>query len=259
MALETSIDAVGRRRDRAGPRLPGRSWFYVAMGAVAVGIVLIGFGPGLTFSPTKRHGPPSTFVWFHSLVAAMWLSLYLVQTVLVHGRKTQVHRRLGWIGAPLAIAVVAVGYVTTIAQGRRGFALWWDPALKTDALAELVHPLGDLLSFSVLVIAALVWRRRSDVHKRLMLLATVGSMMAAPLAHFFSYFPALREGPPVILLPLAALYFSSAIYDRLAHGRIHPVSLWAGLSLLVWAMFRGLVIGPSASWHQFAGWLISDP
>ena len=259
MALETSIDAAGRRRDRAGPQLPGRSWFYVAMGAVAVGIVLIGFGPGLTLSPTKRHGPPSTSAWLHSLVAAMWISLYLAQTVLVHRRNTRAHRRLGLIGAPLAIAVVAVGYVTTIAQGRRGFALWWDPDLKTDALAELVHPLGDLLSFSVLVIAALVWRRRSDVHKRLMLLATVGSMMAAPLAHLVGYFPALREGPPVILLPLAALYFSSAIYDRLAHGRIHPVSLWAGLSLLVWAMFRGLVIGPSASWHRFAGWLISSP
>jgi hypothetical protein len=36
-------------------------------------------------------------------------------------------------------AVVAVGYVTTIAQGRRGFALWWDPDLKTDALAEAEH------------------------------------------------------------------------------------------------------------------------
>ena len=256
MGAETSIEAVGLR-DPAGLRSLARSWFYVAMGAVAVALVLIGFGPGVTFSPTKRYGPPSTYVWFHSLVAALWLALYLVQTVLVHGRNTRVHQRLGWIGAPLGIAVVAVGYVTTIAQGRRGFALWWDPDLKPDALAELVHPLGDLLSFSVLVTAALVWRRRSDVHKRLMLLATVGSMMAAPVTHFFSYFPALREGPPVILLPLAALYFSSAIYDRLAHGRIHPVSLWAGASLLAWAMFRGLVIGPSALWHQFAGWLIS--
>src|SRR5688500_10907844 len=161
MSVETSLDAVGLRGDRAGSRLPGRSWFYVAMGAVAVGIVLIGFGPGVIFSPTKRHGPPSTFGWFHSLVAAMWLALYLVQTVLVHGRNTRAHRRLGWIGAPLAVAVVVVGYVTTIAQGRRGFALWWDPDLKPDALAELVHPLGDLLSFSVLVSAALIWRRRS--------------------------------------------------------------------------------------------------
>jgi uncharacterized membrane protein YozB (DUF420 family) len=255
MAIETHVAAVGPRRDRADARASGRSWFYVAMGAVAVGLVLAGFGPGVTFSPTKRYGPPSTYVWFHGLVAAMWLALYLVQTVLVRERNTRAHRRLGWIGAPLAVAVVAVGYVATIAQGRRGYALWSDPDVKTDALAELVHPLGDLLSFSILVTAALIWRRRSDVHKRLMLLATVGSMMAAPLAHFFGYFPALRDGPPVILLPLAALYFSSAIYDRLAHGRIHPVSLWAGLSLLAWAMFRGLVIGPSAQWHQFAGWL----
>ena len=260
MARETSIDAVGRRRDRAEPRLPSRSWFYVAMGAVAVGIVLIGFGPGLTFGPTKRHGPPSTFVRFHSRRGDGGYRRNPQGTpAWSTGGKHKSIGGLDGFGAPLAIAVVVVGYVTTIAQGRRGFALWWDPALKTDALAELVHPLGDLLSFSVLVIAALVWRRRSDVHKRLMLLATVGSMMAAPLAHFFSYFPALRGGPPVILLPLAALYFSSAIYDRLAHGRIHPVSLWAGLSLLVWAMFRGLVIGPSVSWHQFAGWLISGP
>jgi uncharacterized membrane protein YfcA len=186
----------------------------------------------------------------------IWLSLYIVQTVLVQRRNTRVHRRLGWIGAPLAIVVVAMGYVTTIEQGRRGFALWWDPALKIDAVADLVHPLGDLLSFTILVSAALIWRRRSDIHKRLMLLATVGSMMAAPVAHFIGYFPVFREAPPAILLPLAALYFSSAIHDRFAHGRIHRVSLWVGLSLLVWAFVRGAVIGPSVLWHQFAGWLI---
>ena len=256
MDLENSVAVASVRSRDAAQRSSARSRFYVAMGAVAVGIVLVGFGPGVTFSPTKRHGPPTTFIWFHSLVFAMWLSLYLVQTVLIRGRNIQMHRRLGWVGAPLAVAIVAVGYATTIAQGRRGFALWWDPDAKADALAELVHPLGDLLSFSVLVVAALVYRRRSAVHKRLMLLATVGSMMAAPLVHFLSYFPPLRGVPPVILLPLGALYFSSAVYDRLAHGRIHPVSLWGGLALFFWAMFRGAVLGPSAAWHRFAGWLI---
>ena len=100
--------------------------------------------------------------------------------------------------------------------------------MKFEPLAELVHPLGDLLTFSLLVTAALVWRRRSDVHKRLMLLAAVGSMMAAPLIHLLSYFPPLRAVPPLILLPLAALYFSSAIHDRLTLGRMHPVSKWVG-------------------------------
>ena len=58
---------------------PGRSWFYVAMGAVAVGIVVIGFVPGLAFSPTKRHGPPTTDILLHGLVAAMWLALFITQ------------------------------------------------------------------------------------------------------------------------------------------------------------------------------------
>jgi uncharacterized membrane protein YozB (DUF420 family) len=187
----------------------------------------------------------------------MWLALFITQAVLVHEGKTRTHRLLGWIGIPLAIAVVVSGFATTIAQGRRGFALWWDPDLKFDSLAELVHPLGDLFTFSLLVTAALIWRRRSDVHKRLMLLAAVGSMMAAPLIHLLSYFPPLRAVPPLILLPLALLYFSSAIHDRLTFGRIHPVSKWVGLSLLLFAMLRAAVIGPSAAWHQFAGWLIS--
>jgi uncharacterized membrane protein YozB (DUF420 family) len=257
MAVENSIESISPARGGVAQRTPDRSWFYVAMGAVAVGIVIIGFVPGLAFSPTKRHGPPTTDILLHSLVAAMWLALFITQAVLVRGGNTRVHRRLGWIGIPLAIAVVASGLATTIAQGRRGFALWWDPDLKFDSLAELVHPLGDLLTFSLLVTAALIWRRRSDVHKRLMLLAAVGSMMAAPLVHLLSYFPTLRAVPPVILLPLAALYFSSAIHDRLTLGRMHPVSKWVGLSLLVFAMVRGAAIAPSAAWHEFAGWLIT--
>lgn len=257
MALEDSIESIGPLRTGGAQRASGRSRFYVAMGAVAIGIVVAGFVPGLAFNPVKRYGPATTGILLHSLLAAMWLALFVTQALLVHGGNSRLHRKLGWIGIPLAIAVVASGYAATIAQGRRGFAFWWDPDLKFDSLAELVHPLGDLLTFSLLVTAALVWRRRSDVHKRLMLLAAVGSMMAAPLAHLLSYFPTLRAVPPLILLPLAALYFSSAIHDRLTMGRIHPVSKWVGLSLLVFAMLRAGLIGPSATWHQFAGWLIS--
>jgi hypothetical protein len=256
MSVETPIERT-RLPNGVAQRTPGRSWFYVAMGAVAVGIVFFGFAPGLVFDPSKRNGPPTTDILIHAFVAARWLALFITQAVLVRSGNPRVHRQLGWIGIPLAIAVVVSGLITTIAQGKRGFALWWHPDLKMDSLAELVHPLGDLLTFSLLVTAALIFRRRSDVHKRLMLLAAVGSMMAAPLAHLIGYFPALRAVPPVILLPLAALYFSSAIHDRLEYGRMHPVSKWVGLSLLIFALVRAAVIGPSEAWHQFAGWLIS--
>jgi hypothetical protein len=48
----------------------------------------------------------------------------------------------------------------------------------------------------------------------------------------------------------------SAIHDRVAKGRVHPISLWVALALFVWSNLRAAVIGPSAAWHQFAGWLI---
>jgi len=46
------------------------------------------------------------------------------------------------------------------------------------------------------------------------------------------------------------------IYDRIRDGRIHPVSLWGGLSLLVWNTTFNVAIIPSAAWRQFARWLI---
>ena len=92
-----------------------------------------------------------------------------------------------------------------------------------------MFPLGDLLSFSLLVSLATLWRRRPDRHKRLILLATV-SLMGAPLAHVVGQVPALHAFPPVILLPLAAFYFAAAIHDRWTDGRVHPISLWGAIA-----------------------------
>ena len=233
-----------------------RSSFYLVMGFAALALVAVGFGPGLVGDPAARRGAATPLIALHGTVFGGWLALYLAQTLLVRRDRRATHRRLGWLGLPLAVAVIVLGYVTTIAQGRRGFALWWHPDVKSDTLGELVHPLGDLLTFTILVAAAFVWRKRPEVHKRLMLLATVGSMMAAPLAHLVGYFAALRAVPPVILLPLALVYFASAIRDRLVLGRVHPVSLWGGLALFAFAFARGAFIGPSEAWHRFAGWLI---
>ena len=78
-----------------------------------------------------------------------------------------------------------------------------------------------------------------------MLLATTGSLMGAPLAHIVGRVPALQAFPPIILLPLCAFYFAPAVHDRWADGRVHPVSLWAAIGLLVWAPSRATLIGPS--------------
>jgi hypothetical protein len=230
--------------------------FYRGMGIVTVLLVIAAFAPGILNS-ADRNAPLTPLVWIHGAVFASWLLLYLVQTTFIATRRTEVHRRVGIAATLLAGAVVSVGYATAIAMGRRGFDLSGDLNAAADPLRLLVLPLGDLASFSVLVAGALWYRRRPEIHKRLMLLATSGALMAAPLAHLIGKFPALRETPAIILIPLSALYMAGAVHDRIAHGRFHRVSLWGGLALLAWGPLRAGVIGPSALWHQFAAWLIS--
>jgi hypothetical protein len=152
--------------------------------------------------------------------------------------------------------MIVLGYASVIAMGRRGFDLSGDLGIAADPLAFMVLPLGDLAAFTILVGAAFWYRRRPEIHKRLMLLATIGTLMPAPLAHFIGHTPQLRAHPASILVPIAVLLSLSAIHDRVAKGRVHPISLWAALALFLWSNLRAAVIGPSAAWHQFAAWLI---
>lgn len=238
----------------ADARRRGR-WFYTGMALATWATVLAGFGPGI-INTTTRTAPLTLLVAVHGTIFSVWLLLFFAQTVLISTGRVAVHRRLGIIGVVLALAMLVSGYATAIAVGRRGFDLSGDLNVAADPLAYLVFPLGDLVSFGILVAVGFGYRRRADIHKRLMLLATVGSLMPAPLAHIIGHNPYLRMMGSIIVVPIALFLFASAVYDRLSRGRIHPVSLWGAIILLIWANLRALVIGPSHAWHQFAAWLL---
>ncbi len=236
-------------------RAEGR--FYTAMALVAIAITIAGFGPS-AIDPESRMGPMTWAVAAHGVIFGSWLLLFLTQTILIRKGRITNHRQLGYTVAVLAILMVVSGYITAIAMARRGFDLSGDLLQNSgDPLELLVFQIGDLMSFSILVCFAVGYRNRPDVHKRLMLLATIGALMPASLAHIIGHSTYLREiTAPIILIPLVILLFASAVYDRVTRGQIHPVSLWVALALFVWANLRAAVIGPSDAWHNFAGWLI---
>lgn len=246
-AIDFNTTATPERR-RADCR------FYVGMTCAMVVVVIAGFGPGLV-NTGRRLGPVSPMVILHGLVFTAWLVLFAVQSALIKTRKTGLHRRLGSVGALLAVLMVVSGYSTAISMVRRGYDLSGDLNAAADPMIQLVFMLGDLLAFGLLVGLGVVFRRRADVHKRLMFLATVGGLMSAPLAHVIGHMPALRDKPAIILLPLGVFWASHAVYDRLSFGRIHPVSLWGAVAVFVWSNVRAAIIGPSAAWHQFGAWL----
>jgi hypothetical protein len=78
----------------------------------------------------------------------------------------------------------------------------------------------------------------------------------SPLAHIIGQIPQHQGIPPIILVPLVMLYSSHAVYDRITLGRVHPVSLWVPIAMFIWANLRAITIAPSATWHEFAAWLV---
>jgi hypothetical protein len=242
--VEPHVAPIAHRADRR--RRDSR--FYTAMGIVAFVVALVGFNGAVR----GTTGEIAALVRIHAVLFTAWLALFITQSRLVATGRIALHRRLGLFGAALAATMIVVGYRAAIDAARRGFKI----DIAHDPLAFLVFPLGDLLSFAVLVALALWYRKRPMAHKRLMLLATCGALMNAPLAHFLAGVPALAAIPPLILLPMAPLLGASAVYDKVTLGKIHPVSLWGALALFIYANLRAAVIGPSAAWHSLAGWLV---
>jgi hypothetical protein len=64
--------------------------------------------------------------------------------------------------------MIPLAYTTTVAMARRAFDLSGDPRIDHDPLYESIFPFSNLVIFSVLVVAALAYRRTPEIHKRLM-------------------------------------------------------------------------------------------
>ena len=240
-------------------------WFYISVALVMVLVNVIAFGPSIV-DPSRRSAPlPLTpLVTAHAVVSALWLLLFLAQATLVATRNIAVHRRVGIAGGMLTVVFVLVGSLTIIEQARRGFDLSGDlgrlppPPGAADAAAVTLLLLFNFLTFALLVGVGLWYRHRPSVHKRLMLLAMLGALPPTAVAHLIGHWLGPRPWAAIIF-PVSAIVFmsASAIYDRVSHGRIHPLSLWVPVLLVTWHEgVLNLAVVQSATWREFAAWLI---
>src|SRR5690349_13269170 len=84
--------------------------FFSAMAIVIAVSVFLGFAP--TYFLKSIYGTPviSPFIHLHGALFTSWILLFLTQTLLVSARRTDVHKKLGWVCGGVAIAMVAVGF-----------------------------------------------------------------------------------------------------------------------------------------------------
>jgi hypothetical protein len=227
---------------------------------------VVGFGPSIV-DESRRNSPVTPLVIAHGVITAAWLLLFLTQAGLIAVRRVSTHRLVGSVGAVLAVATIGVGYVAIVGMMRRGYDLSGDiaraagpPGSPPPGPADAWIPLAEFLIFGALVGAALLYRHRPDVHKRLMVLA-LASLALEPIFHLVGYVSGrwpMLWGPAsgIGLMTQVLLLFSSAFHDRLSHGRVHPVSLWVPVGLSACVAILVVGVSPSSAWQELAAWLV---
>lgn len=221
--------------------------FATGVAVTAALIVFVGFAR--TYYLMDVFGTPalsSGLVHLHGIVMTLWFALFVVQVRLIAAHRTDLHRRVGVVGALLAALVLVVGVTTAIVAAKRGFTPGPPP------LVFLSIPLGDMLVFAVLVSLGLLFRRRSDIHRRLMLLASVGILGAA-----ISRIPIgfIETGGPLTFFGLTDLcVLACVVFDTVKNRRLHPAFGW-GILFIVASQPLRLMLTDTAVWMQFATWL----
>ncbi len=240
----TTADNTMNVQARALRNSPEHRLFVAAAIGMAA-IVFVGFARSYYLSSLFGMPALPLLLHVHGVVMTSWIVLFVVQTCLVAAHRVDWHRRLGIFGAALAVLVIVVGVVANV-HAAAG-AVRTPPTHSPAFLAILGFNLVDLLLFATFVGTALVLRRRIDLHKRLMLLATL-SMLGQPFARLVSNSTAL------LLVYLCVLVCVAV--DTFRQRRLHRSFAW-GAPLLIISLQLAYLGSQTDAWIRFAMWLVT--
>lgn len=227
-----------------------RSRFYVGAALLIAVITLAGFAPSLYGTAFEGIVRP-WFIHVHAVVYVGWLALLIVQSVLAATGKIGLHRRVGNFGIAYGCIVLVLGVIVTFAAAVVHVEAGEWPIER--GANFLTVALGDMVLFGGFFGAAVWYRQRPEVHKRLMLLASVALMFAGVGRLWFF------GDPPNIPLLLAVWYTPVLIgmaYDIGTTRRVHPVYIVGAVIMGAWLV--RIPFGASATWQDIGRRLLDS-
>jgi hypothetical protein len=224
----------------AGPRRLVDQYFYFAMALLFPVVVVWGFSRTVNESLLHAAIPRPLILWFHGAVFSGWVVFYMFQSVLVRTQNVKWHRFFGWFGAALGAAMVPLGIATAIVMGRFDTYQLHLP----DSEPFLIIPFYDIAVFATLLTLAIAWRKKPELHRRLLFIATCLLLEAAFARFDFLFDHNLFPFCPDLLIGLGV------VRDLLVNRRIHRVYL---IALPVLIVVQGLV---TLIWRSEAAWWV---
>ena len=181
------------------------------------GVMFVGFARNYYLRAWLGTRVISFIVHAHGLVMTAWVVLFVTQALLIAKHRVDLHRKLGIFGAGLAAVVLTLGVFTIIHSIERQ-----KPDADSTLFMELFVAFDgiSLLVFAGLVMAGVLYRRRREIHKRLMLIAMISLLPPA-----YGRLIANVTHDNVELLVLGMMYASALsclLVDAWRHRRVHP-------------------------------------
>jgi hypothetical protein len=235
MTLHALQHEIPTERARDGRR------FHVGIASALLLTALAGFAPSYFLKALTDAPALSLLAHVHAAAFTAWLVLLLVQSCLVAGRRVALHRRLGVLGAALAVAMVPLGVSMAIDAARSGRAA---PGFSPQEF--MIFPIGQIMLFGVFVSIALLRRSCSAIHRRFMLLASIALMTPA-----IARLPLVEQRPLPALGMTLCFVLAAMIHDRRSRGRIHRAYFVGGLLLLISGPAR-FVLAHTEVWRSVA-------
>jgi hypothetical protein len=234
--MATAAAAAELPRTRAPRRL------YVGLALLAIAIVVAGFwrtyfGPLLAGAVDK----PS-IIHVHAVIYVGWLAIFLAQALLAATGRVAAHMKLGRLATSYGVLVIGAGLLAAFGM----FVLRVRAGEVADAQRRLVGPLLDMLVFAPLFAAAIYYRRKPELHKRLMIVATTALLIAAVGRIPF---------PADLRIPLVYLLWIFPILAAMAHDfwrqrRVHPVYVLGLFVLVLEGPISRRIVGTSEQWRD---------
>jgi hypothetical protein len=229
--------AMPRARTRTG---------YVLVGLLIAAVAVAGFwrsyfGPLLASNVDE---PP--LIHFHVVVYVGWLVLLVAQAGFAAAGRVDLHVKLGRLGIGYGVLVIVVGLLVGFGM----FVVRVRAGAAPEALGRLFGPVIDMLIFAPLFAAAIYFRRRPELHKRLMILATT-TLLVAAVGRMRAFIPSFV----LVQLVWSAPILVAMAYDYAKQKIVHPVYAFGLVLLLLESQPVRMAARTSETWRSFGAWL----
>jgi hypothetical protein len=238
-----AVSVRARPRSFAAGRLSRRLGIFLPAACVGAVLAIMGFwaryfGPllsGMSHQPTIIH--------IHAVVMVTWLVLFLTQVWFAASGRVRLHIRLGRWVMGYAIVVLIVGLLAT----SEGFAARLATGYIFGAQSFLFGPVRDLVFFVPFLAAGWFYRRRPEIHKRTMLVAT--TILVLPAVSRMAFL-----GVPVPLWKFMLVWplpvYLAMVHDFRTSRMVHPVYVLGIAAMLTMRLVVPLNTSPA--WQALA-------